>query len=127
MNVPKELIYTKDHEWMKIEGNVATIGITEFAQGELGDVVYVDIPDDSAELAEGDTLGTIEAVKTVADLFAPVACKIIEVNAALNDAPETVNSDPYGDGWLVKVEVTDKAGLDKLMDAAAYEQLLKDA
>lgn len=127
MNVPKELIYTKDHEWMKIEGNVGTIGITEFAQGELGDVVYVDIPDDSAVLGEGDTFGTIEAVKTVADLFAPVACKIIEVNAALNDAPETVNSDPYSDGWLVKVEVTNKAELGNLMDAAAYEKLLKDA
>lgn len=127
MNVPNELKYTKEHEWIKVDGNIGTIGITDFAQGELGDVVYVDIPEDDAEVSLGDTFGTIEAVKTVADMYAPVSGKITEVNEALNDAPETVNSDPYGDGWIVKIELSNTDELNELMDADAYKELLANA
>ncbi|MDP3581130.1 MAG: glycine cleavage system protein GcvH, partial [Ignavibacteria bacterium] len=107
MNIPANLKYTKDHEWIKIEGNVGTIGITEYAQGELGDIVYVDINPDLAEITMGETFGTIEAVKTVSDLYAPVTGKVIELNKKLNDEPQQVNSDPYGEGWIIKVEITD--------------------
>lgn len=124
MNFPAELKYTQDHEWVKVDGNVAVIGITEHAQGELGDVVYVDIADDIAELKSGETFGTIEAVKTVADLFAPVSGKVVEVNRSLNDSPEVVNKDPYGDGWMIKVELSNPAELDSLMDVEAYKALL---
>ena len=123
-NIPAELKYTKEHEWLKVEGNIGTYGVTEHAAGELGDVVYVDIPDDEAEFAVGESFGTIEAVKTVADLYAPVGGKIVEVNAALEDAPETVNSDPFGDGWIIKIEIADLAELDDLLDAEAYKALL---
>ena len=124
MEFPNNLKFTEDHEWLLVEGNIGTMGITEFAQGELGDIVYVDIPDASAEVKKGDTVGTIEAVKTVADLFSPVSGKIIEVNASLNDAPETVNKDPYNAGWILKIEMTDLSELNGLMDAEAYKAIL---
>jgi len=124
MNFPENVKYTKDHEWIKIEGNIGTIGITEHAAGELGDVVYIDIPDAAAEVSMHDTFGTIEAVKTVADLFSPVSGRITEVNTALNDAPETVNQDPYGEGWIVKMELTHMDELSELMDAAAYREMV---
>lgn len=124
MHFPDELKYTKDHEWIRVEGNIGTIGITDHAQGELGDVVYIDIPDSSAVLNIGDSFGTIEAVKTVADMYAPVTGKIIEVNSALNEAPETVNVDPYGAGWMIKIEMSDPSELSELMDVAAYKELV---
>lgn len=124
MSYPDDLRYTKDHEWVRLKGNMATVGITDFAQGELGDIVYVDIPTVGDNLQENDTFGTVEAVKTVSDLFMPLAGKIVEVNALLNDKPELVNTDPYGDGWMVKVEINDPAAFNNLMDAAAYEETL---
>lgn len=126
MNVPGELKYTADHEWIKVDGNIGIIGITDFAQGELGDIVYIDIPDDSAEVSKDEEFGTIEAVKTVAELNAPVSGKIVEVNESLNDAPETVNSDPYGEGWIVKMEISDASELDELMDADAYKTKIEE-
>lgn len=121
MNFPENLKYTNDHEWVKAEGNIAVVGITDHAQGELGDVVYVDIPDDTETVSANQAFGTIEAVKTVADLLAPVSGKVVEINKALNDAPETVNKDPYGEGWMVKIEMSDAAELDALMDVEAYK------
>jgi glycine cleavage system H protein len=123
MNTPAELKYTKDHEWIKIDGNIATIGITEFAQGELGDIVYIDIKSVGQQLAQHDIFGTVEAVKTVSDLFMPVSGKVLEVNAALEASPATVNSDPYGAGWMVKVEISNPAEVPGLLDAAAYQSL----
>lgn len=123
MNIPAELKYTNDHEWIRVEDGVGTIGVTAHAQGELGDVVYVDIPDASATVAKGDTFGTIEAVKTVADLYAPVSGQIIEVND-VNGAPDVVNSDPYGGGWLVKIRLTDTSELDGLLNADQYKALI---
>lgn len=121
MNFPENLKYTKDHEWVSVSGNTATVGITDFAQRELGDIVFVDI-NTVGETLEADAIfGTVEAVKTVSDLFLPVAGKVLEVNPALNDNPELVNSDPYGEGWMVKVEISNASDLDNLMDAAAYE------
>ncbi len=122
MNVPAELKYTSDHEWVKVEGDLATIGITDYAQGELGDVVFVELPEPGTEINKGESFGTIEAVKAVADLFSPASGEITELNEALEDAPETVNQDPYNDGWMVKVKLNDPSELDELMDAAAYEQ-----
>jgi glycine cleavage system H protein len=104
MNVPAELKYTKDHEWLKVEGNIGTIGVTDYAQGELGDVVFVDINPDITEIKMSEAFGTIEAVKTVSDLYAPVDGKVIELNKRLNDEPQLVNTDPYGEGWLIKIE-----------------------
>lgn len=124
MNFPENLRYTKDHEWISLEGNVATIGITDFAQRELGDIVYVDINTVGKTLNAEEVFGTVEAVKTVSDLFLPVAGTLTEVNSALNDKPEAVNNDPYGDGWMVKVTVTNPADVDALMDAAAYGALV---
>lgn len=124
MNIPEKLKYTKDHEWIKVEGNIGYIGITDYAQGELGDVVYVDINPDLTEMTMGSSFGTIEAVKTVSDLYAPVDGKVLELNAKLNDEPQLVNSDPYGDGWLVKVELVNTAQLNDLLDAAAYQAQL---
>ncbi len=124
MDFPKDLKYTEDHEWIRIEGKIGTIGVTDHAQSELGDVVYVDLPEDLEEVAMGDTFGTIEAVKTVADLHAPVAGKIIERNESLNDAPETVNNDPYGDAWMVKIEIADESELESLPDAEAYKEIV---
>ena len=121
MNIPADLKYTKDHEWIKVEGDIGTVGITEYAQGELGDIVYIDIEETGDVIDAGDSVGTIEAVKTVADINAPVTGKVSEVNQALNDAPETVNSDPYGDGWIFKIVISDATELDGLMDAEAYK------
>lgn len=122
MNIPAGLQYTKDHEWIKIEGNIATIGITDFAQGELGDIVYVDISTVGQNVAHGEVFGTVEAVKTVSDLYMPVSGKVIEVNPALDGSPETVNSDPYGNGWMIKVEVTATAS--DLLSADEYKALI---
>lgn len=124
MNFPENLRYTKDHEWISLEGNVATIGVTDFAQRELGDIVYVDINTVGKTLNAEEIFGTVEAVKTVSDLFLPVAGTITEVNSALNDNPEAVNNDPYGAGWMVKVTVTNPADVDALLDAAAYGALV---
>jgi glycine cleavage system H protein len=124
MNFPENLRYTKDHEWISLEGNVATVGITDFAQHELGDIVYVDINTVGKSLNAEEIFGTVEAVKTVSDLFLPVAGTVTEVNSALNDKPEAVNNDPYGEGWMVKVTVNNPADVDGLLDAAAYSALV---
>ena len=124
MNFPVELKYTKDHEWVKVEGNVAYIGITDFAQRELGDIVYIDINTVGDEISKDDVFGTVEAVKTVSDLFMPITSTVLEVNAELNDNPELVNSDPYGKGWMVKVSITDVSGLDELLTSDAYKALV---
>ncbi|MCC7438184.1 MAG: glycine cleavage system protein GcvH [Armatimonadetes bacterium] len=121
MNFPSDLKYDKSHEWVRIDGTAGTVGITEYAQSELGDVVFVDITASIGdELAPGQIFGTIEAVKTVADLYMPIACRITEINTAVNDAPETVNKDPYGDGWMVSIEIAPDADLTALMDADTY-------
>jgi glycine cleavage system H protein len=124
MNVPENLKYTKDHEWVKVEGNVGTIGITDFAQGELGDIVYIDIAPDIAEMTMGESFGTIEAVKTVSDMYAPVSGKVVELNLKLNDEPQLVNTDPYGAGWIIKVELADPSQVNELLDAVAYSAQL---
>ncbi|MBL0882339.1 MAG: glycine cleavage system protein GcvH [Chitinophagaceae bacterium] len=124
MNFPAELRYTKDHEWIKLEGNVATIGITDFAQHELGDIVYVDINTVGKSLASEEVFGTVEAVKTVSDLFLPVAGTINEVNSLLEKQPELVNSDPYGDGWMIKMTVNSAADVEALMNSEAYAALV---
>ncbi|TNF49234.1 MAG: glycine cleavage system protein GcvH [Bacteroidetes bacterium] len=124
MNVPQNLKYTKDHEWVLVDGDIATIGITDFAQGELGDIVYIEIETEGETLAQEEVFGSVEAVKTVSDLFMPISGEIIEFNTALESAPEAVNSDPYGDGWMIKVKVSDPSELDSLMDAAAYSELI---
>lgn len=121
MNIPGNLRYTKDHEWIKVEGNVGTIGITDFAQGELGDIVYVDINPELTEITSGESFGTIEAVKTVSDLYAPATGKVLEVNKKLNDEPQAVNTDPYGEGWIIKVELSDPSQIDTLLDAVSYQ------
>ena len=120
MNLPENLKYTKDHEWLKIEGNNAIIGITEYAQGELGDIVFVDIDPDMEDLVKGDSFGTIEAVKTVSDLFAPCNGKLIELNPKLEDQPELINNDPYGEGWIIKIEITGTEDLNDLLDNTSY-------
>lgn len=125
MNIPAELKYTKDHEWVKIDGDIATIGITDFAQGELGDIVYVDVDTLDDTIAEGEVFGSVEAVKTVSDLFMPVSGEVVEFNEALEDEPELVNSDPYGAGWMIKVSVSDVSELDNLLDSEAYLELVK--
>lgn len=124
MNFPSNLRYTKDHEWISLNGNIATVGITEFAQSELGDIVYVDITTVGQLLKAEDVFGTVEAVKTVSDLFLPVAGTVTEINPLLEKQPELVNNDPYGEGWMVKVEVEDVDEFEKLLDAAAYEALV---
>jgi glycine cleavage system H protein len=124
MNFPAELRYTKDHEWIKLEGNIATIGITDFAQHELGDIVYVDINTVGKSLASEEVFGTVEAVKTVSDLFLPVAGTINEVNSLLEKQPELVNSDPYGDGWMIKMTVNSLADVEALMNSEAYAALV---
>jgi glycine cleavage system H protein len=123
MNIPEDLKYTKEHEWIRIEGDVATIGITDFAQGELGDIVYVEIETEGESLETEEVFGTIEAVKTVSDLFMPVTGEIIEFNSKLADSPEVVNSDPYGDGWMIKVKM-DGSSADGLLSAAAYGEIV---
>jgi len=124
MNIPANLKYSNDHEWVLVEGNIATIGITDFAQGQLGDIVFVDIQTEGETLDIGEVFGAIEAVKTVADGLMPVSGKIIEVNANLESAPESVNKDPYGSGWMIKVELTNPAELDALMNADKYKTIL---
>jgi len=124
MNFPAELKYTKDHEWVKLDGNTATIGITEFAQGELGDIVYVDINTVGKEVGKEQVFGTVEAVKTVSDLFMPVTGTVNEINKALDAQPELVNSDPYGEGWMVKVTVANAADVDGLLSADDYKALV---
>jgi glycine cleavage system H protein len=124
MNFPQNLRYTKDHEWISIDGDVATIGITDFAQHELGDIVYVEVETIGQELNAGDVFGTVEAVKTVSDLFLPVSGSVTELNPKLNSNPELVNTDPYGEGWMVKMKLSNAADADSLMDAAAYEALV---
>jgi glycine cleavage system H protein len=124
MNVPAELKYTKDHEWIKLEGNIATVGITDFAQGELGDIVYVEIESLNDTLDAEEVFGSVEAVKTVSDLFMPITGEVIEINEALEDQPEQVNEDPYGAGWMVKVQCSDLSQIDSLLDAEAYTTLV---
>ncbi|MBL0316620.1 MAG: glycine cleavage system protein GcvH [Flavobacteriales bacterium] len=124
MNFPAELKYTKDHEWVKIDGDIATIGITEFAQSELGDIVFVEIETQGQTLGAHEIFGTVEAVKTVSDLFMPVAGEVLEVNAGLADDPASVNTDPYGNGWMIKVKIAAGADMSQLLDAAGYQALL---
>ena len=124
MNIPADLKYTKDHEWVKIEGDIAIVGITEFAQGELGDIVYVEIETEGETLERETIFGSIEAVKTVSDLFRPLSGEILELNSALEANPELVNSDPYGEGWMVKIKVSDAGELDQLLKAEEYSSLL---
>ncbi|MFO7754458.1 MAG: glycine cleavage system protein GcvH [Bacteroidales bacterium] len=124
MNVPDKLKYTKDHEWLRVDGDVAFVGVTDFAQGELGDVVFVEIETEGESLDREEVFGSIEAVKTVSDLFMPVGGEILEVNPALEDSPELVNKDPYGDGWMVKIKVADPSELDELLSPEAYKELI---
>jgi len=124
MNIPQELKYTKDHEWIKIEGDVATVGITDFAQSELGDIVYVEVETVDETLDREEVFGTVEAVKTVSDLFLPLTGEIVEFNETLEDEPELVNSDPYGKGWMVKIKFSEASEVEDLLDAAAYKELV---
>ncbi len=124
MNVPENLKYTKDHEWVKVDGNIATIGITDFAQSELGDIVFVDINSEGEDLSAQDIFGTVEAVKTVSDLYMPIAGKVIEINPSIDSSPELINSDAYGEGWMVKVEMSNAAEIEGLMSAAEYQDLV---
>lgn len=124
MNIPAELKYTKDHEWIKIDGDVATVGITDFAQSELGDIVYVDVDTLDETVEKDEVFGSVEAVKTVSDLFMPVSGEIIEFNEALEDEPEQVNTDPYGAGWMIKVKMSDMSQVDDLLSADAYTELV---
>ncbi len=124
MKFPDNIKYTKDHEWISIDGKIGTIGVTDYAQGELGDVVFVDIDPNVKEITKGESFGTIEAVKTVSDLYAPCNGKITELNKNLADSPELVNSDPYGLGWMVKVEINDESELNDLLDSKAYQELV---
>ena len=121
MNIPSELKYTKDHEWIKIEGDIATVGITDFAQGELGDIVYVEVETVDETLDAEEVFGTVEAVKTVSDLFLPLSGEIIEFNENLEDEPEKVNTDPYGDGWMIKIKFSDASQVDNLLSAEDYK------
>ncbi len=121
MNAPENLKYTKDHEWISVDGEVATVGITDFAQGELGDIVYVEIETEGEDLSTGDVFGTVEAVKTVSDLFMPVSGEVIEVNSDLESSPEVINEDPYGKGWMVRIKVSDMA--DDLLSSSEYQEL----
>ena len=125
MNIPTELKYTKDHEWVKIHGEIATIGITDFAQQELGDIVYIEIESIGATLDAEEVFGTVEAVKTVSDLFMPLSGEVLEFNAALEDTPESVNDDPYKSGWMIKVKIEDPSQISDLLDFDAYQQLIK--
>lgn len=124
MNLPDNIKYTNEHEWVSVERNTAKIGITDYAQGELGDVVFIDIDQSLSEVGKGDSIGTIEAVKTVSDIYAPLSGKIKEINSVLTDTPEIVNSDPYSEGWIVKIEISDESELNDLLDVAAYKELI---
>ncbi len=124
MNIPSELKYTKDHEWIRIDGDIATVGITDFAQGELGDIVYVEVETLDETIEKDEVFGTVEAVKTVSDLILPLSGEIIELNELLEDEPEKVNTDPYGDGWMIKVKISDASEIDSLMSEADYKELI---
>jgi len=124
LNIPSNLKYTKEHEWVKIEGNIATVGITDYAQGELGDIVFVEFSGVGEPVEQGAVFGTIEAVKAVSEMYSPLGGKIAEVNIALEDDPVVVNQDPYGAGWMVRIEIADKSELDKLLDATSYESII---
>lgn len=124
MAVPNELKYSKEHEWVKVEGNVATIGITEYAQSELGDIVFVELPEADDEINEGDTFGSVESVKTVSELYAPISGKVVEVNEELEDSPEFVNESPYEKAWMVKVEISDESQIEALLTAEKYSKMI---
>ena len=124
MNIPKNLKYSPEHEWIKVDGDCAYIGITDFAQGELGDIVFVEFPEIGDSFSIGDVFGTVEAVKTVADLFAPISGEVIEINDSLEDSPEVINTDAYNDGWIIKLKVTNRDEFDTLLDATSYKGLL---
>ncbi|MFC1628893.1 glycine cleavage system protein GcvH [Gemmatimonadota bacterium] len=124
MNIPQDLFYSKEHEWCRVDGDTAVIGVTDFAQGELGDVVFLELPEVGDTVTTGEEFGTIEAVKAVAELFAPVGGEVIEVNAVVIDSPESVNEDPYGNGWMIKISISDPAELDALMDSSGYEAMI---
>jgi len=124
MNIPSDLKYTKDHEWIKIDGNIATVGITDFAQSELGDIVYIDVDTLDDTVDQDEVFGSVEAVKTVSDLFMPLTGEVIEFNEDLEDSPESVNKDPYGDGWMIKVKIADESQIDSLLDAEAYKEVV---
>jgi glycine cleavage system H protein len=124
MNIPEELKYTEEHEWVKIEDNIATIGITDFAQSELGDIVYLEIDSLDSEIALNEVFGTVEAVKTVSDLFMPVGGKVIEMNSTLEDKPELVNEDPYGEGWIIKIDISDLSEVDNLLSPEEYKNMI---
>ena len=125
MEIPADLKYTHDHEWIRVEEKTAVVGITDFAQGELGDVVFVEVETEGEELEKGETFGTVEAVKTVSDLFMPVGGKVLEVNGALADEPELVNKDPYGNGWMIKIQIANTAELDELLSAVDYQKMIE--
>jgi glycine cleavage system H protein len=125
MNIPARLKYTQDHEWVRVEGETAFIGVTDFAQGELGDVVFVEIETEGEHLGKGDTFGTVEAVKTVSDLFMPIGGQVVEVNPALADEPELVNKDPYNAGWMIKIIMADPSELDELLSAEDYQKMIE--
>ena len=125
MNIPKELKYTKDHEWVRIDGDIATIGVTDFAQGELGDIVFVEIESVEETLETEEVFGSVEAVKTVSDLFMPIAGEVLEFNEALESDPELVNTDPYGEGWMIKVKISDMAEVENLLSDEAYSNLIQ--
>ncbi|MBN2666476.1 MAG: glycine cleavage system protein GcvH [Bacteroidales bacterium] len=124
MNLPADLLYTKDHEWLRIEGDLGYVGVTDFAQGELGDIVFLEIETEGETLEKEEVFGTIEAVKTVSDLFMPVGGEILEVNPALGDSPDLVNKDPYGEGWMIKLRITDPVEAESLLSAEQYKELL---
>ena len=124
MNTPDNLKYTKDHEWAHVDGDVVTVGITDYAQGELGDIVFVELPNPGDSVSQNDTFGTIEAVKAVSDLYAPVSGEVVAINEALDGNPEVINSDPYGDGWMIRIRISDPAELAELLDPAGYKALL---
>ncbi|MDR2910973.1 MAG: glycine cleavage system protein GcvH [Bacteroidales bacterium] len=125
MEIPADLRYTQDHEWLRVENGIAVVGITDFAQCELGDIVFVEIETENEELEKGETFGTVEAVKTVSDLFMPLAGQVIEVNTALIDEPELVNNDPYGKGWMIKIDMSDESQIDELLSAKEYQDLIE--
>jgi glycine cleavage system H protein len=124
MHIPEDLKYTKDHEWAKIDGDVATIGITDYAQSELGDIVFIELPEIGLSTNQGESFGTIEAVKAVSDLFAPLSGEVVDVNSDLADNPEKINEDPYGKGWIIKIKLSAKDEVDSLLDKSAYEELI---
>jgi glycine cleavage system H protein len=125
MSVQKDLYYTEEHEWLKVDGEKGTIGITDHAQSELGDIVFVDLPEEGEEFSKGDAIGTIEAVKTVSDIYAPVSGEVLEANETLDEEAEKINQDPYGEGWIVKVKLSDKSEVDELLSAEEYEDLIE--